>query len=99
MDDDTGLAHVLSDLMLEAEVMHVAALQRVDAVVDAEVVVQVESLLRAVGASEPSALSDSLGGWLVEQLQDVEDGEEREGDERSPDEKFHVCCPWCGVVS
>jgi hypothetical protein len=85
---------------LKAEVVHVAALQRMDAVVDADVVVEVESLLRGVGASEPSALDlDRLGGALAEELQDVADDEEREGDERSPDEKIHVCCPWCGVVA
>jgi hypothetical protein len=85
--------------MLETEVVHVAALQRMDAVVDAEMIVNVKNLLRGVGASEPSALDNRLGGWLVEQLQDVAEGEERESDEGSPNEKVHVCYPWCGVVS
>jgi hypothetical protein len=97
VDDDTRLAHVLSDLMLEREIVHVAALQRMNAVVDADVVVEVESLLRGVGAGKPGALhSDRLGGALAEEIPDVADDEEREGDERSPDEKIHVCCPWCG---
>jgi hypothetical protein len=74
--------------------MLVAALEWVNAVVDAEVIVKVKGLLLGVGASEPSALGLcrllGVGSALLDKIQDVADDEEREGDEGSPDEKIHV---------
>ena len=74
-----------------------AALEWVDAVVDAEVVVKVECLLLRVGASEPSALSDSLGGGgVIDDLQNPTDSKEEDSNEREEDDDALVCCLVCG---
>jgi hypothetical protein len=102
VDVNACLVHVLGDLILEAEVMHVTALERVDAVVDAEVVVEVQSLVLVIGASEPSALDLgrllSVGAVLLKKLPSPSDAEDDKNNDGEEEDGAHVCCLGCGVV-